>query len=107
MLWGRKISYNLRYRKNINLFQIDTSISVIKKYVDEETEAVFYSLEQLKEKTLQYLNNSPSIGIVLHHRYHNTNEKIKLIENYIKWLKTLPNIKFATQELIYKEFSRK
>jgi len=107
MLWGRKISYNLRYRKKFNLFQIDTSISVIKKYVNENTEATFYSLDELKKKTLKYLKNSSTVGIVLHHRYHNTPAKIKLIEDYIQWLKKLPDVKFVTQEYIYKKFSKK
>jgi peptidoglycan/xylan/chitin deacetylase (PgdA/CDA1 family) len=107
MLFGRKISYNLRHRKNLNLFQIDTSISVIKKYLDEGTEASFYSLDELKAKTTAYLNNSPTFGIVLHHRYHNTEAKIKLLEDYILWLKTMPDVEFVTQEYIYHKFAKK
>lgn len=107
MLWGRKISYNLRHRKKLNLFQIDTSISVIKKYINEDTEAIFYSLDELKNKTIEYLKNSPTVGIVLHHRYHNTSAKIKLMEDYIQWLKTLPGVVFVTQEFIYQKFKKK
>lgn len=107
MLFGRKISYNLRHRKKLNLFQIDTSISVIKKYLDEGTEASFYSLDELKAKTTAYLNISPTFGIVLHHRYHNTEAKIKLLEDYILWLKSLPDVEFVTQEFIYHKFAKK
>lgn len=107
MLFGRKISYNLKHKKGLSLFQIDTSISVIKKYINEESEALFYTLDELKSKTRKYLKNSPTIGIVLHHRYHNTQEKVKLLEDYIYWLKSLPQVKLCTQEEIYKEFSKK
>lgn len=107
MLFGRKISYNLRHRKNLNLFQIDTSISVIKKYLDESVEASFYSLDELKSKTLTYLKNAPSVGIVLHHRYHNKVSKIKLLEDYISWLKSLNNVEFVTQEFLYNKFAKR
>lgn len=107
MIFGRKISYNLQHRKDLNLFQIDTSISVIKKYLDEGAEASFYSLDELKSKTLMYLKNAPTVGIVLHHRYHNTESKIKLLEDYIVWLKSLNNVVFVTQEFLYNKFAKR
>jgi len=107
MLFNRKISYNLRYRKVLGLFQIDTSFSVIKHYINEESEALFYSLDELKKKTIEYLKNSTNLGIVLHHRYHNTPAKIKLLKDYINWVKSLDGVSFVTQEFIYRKFSAK
>ena len=71
------------------MFQIDTSISLIKKYIDEETEALFYSLDELKTLAIKYLNNSQTVGIVLHHRYHNSHEKLELLISFIEWLENL------------------
>lgn len=106
MLWDKKISYHLRHRKGLGLFQIDTSFSLIKKYKDEGTEADFYSLEQLKLKAAEYLRKAPTVGIVLHHRYHNTPEKLKLLEDFVVWLKSQKGIEFVTQEEIYKKFAK-
>ncbi len=107
MINNRKVSYNLRFKKGTNLFQIDTSLSIIKKYIDEGTNASFYTLEEIKSKTLDYLSNAPTVGIVLHHRYHNSTEKIQLLEDYVRWLKTIPNIEFVTQEFLYDKFTQK
>jgi hypothetical protein len=106
MFLGRKISYNLRYKKGTNLFQIDTAFSVIKKYLDDDEGAIFYSLKELKTISLKYISSVPNIGIVLHHRYHNNNEKIQLIEDFFNWLKRIPNIQFVTQEFIYKHYGK-
>lgn len=107
MLFGRKISWNLKYKPNTKLFQIDTSISLIKKFYDEDVNADFFTLEELKHKTLLYLKKKKNIGFVLHHRYHNTEEKIKLVDDFLVWLKTLPDIKFCTMETIYNTFSNR
>lgn len=107
MLFNRKISYNLRFRKGLGLFQIDTSISFIKEFIDEYTDARFYSLDTLKETILKYLKKVPNVGVVLHHRYHDSEIKIKLLEDYINWLTTLQNIEFVTQEFLYNKYAMK
>lgn len=103
-LFGRKISWHLRYKPGTRLFQIDTSISVIKRFLNEKTDAEFYSLQELQRQTLRLISTLQVIGVVLHHRYHNSKEKIKLIEDYIQWLKSLDFVQFATQEEIYNLF---
>lgn len=101
ILFGRKISWHLRYKPSTTLFQIDTSFSLNKKFINEETKSTFFSLEELKEKTNNYLSKYCTVGIVLHHRYHDNISKIELFKNYIKWIKTLKSIEFVTQEKIY------
>jgi hypothetical protein len=88
------------------LFQIDTSFSIEKKFIDEETQAEIYTLDELKVKTRKYLNQTSVLGIVTHHRYHNNKERLKVIENYIKWLKNEPNIQFVTQEEVYNQHAK-
>ena len=107
MINGRKISYNLKYRKGMSLFQIDTSISVIKNYVNEEQDAIFYSIDELKLQTQNCIKQIPSVGIVLHHRYHNSVDKIRILEQYIRWLKNLPNVHFVKQEFLFNKFATK
>ena len=106
MLFGRKISYHLKYRRNLNLFQIDTAISVIKKYNDENTSSQFYSFTELKNMTIKYLTTIPVVGIVLHHRYHDNDVKMSKIYEYLEWIKSLPNVKFATQEQIFNKYGK-
>lgn len=104
VLKGRKISYNLRYKKGTKLFQIDTALGVIKKYHNDDIDADIYTLDELKQKTLAYLNETSNVGIVLHHRYHYTPEKMKLVDDYYSWINTLLNIECVTQETIYNTF---
>jgi len=104
MLFGRKISWHLKHKPNTNLFQIDTSISNIKKFNDEMTNCEFYSFEDLKKRTQMYLKKNDVIGFVLHHRYENE-ISIEQLELFVKWLKSIPNIKFTTQEDIYKAYA--
>lgn len=107
MLFNKKVSYNLKYKPNTNLFQIDTSISIIDKFNDEFFDGEFLSLDQLKKETSFLLNNTNIVGIVLHHRYHTTDKINKLFTNYLNWLITIPNVKFVTQEFLYNKFGKK
>ena len=102
-LLERPVSYNLEKRPNTNLFNININISLIKKYINDETDCIMYSLDELKELTMMYIHEK-TIGIVLHHRYHNSTEKMQLVSDYIKWLKSLDNMNFVTQEMIYEKY---
>jgi peptidoglycan/xylan/chitin deacetylase (PgdA/CDA1 family) len=104
MIAGRKVSWNLRYKPNTNLFQIDTSISLIKKFYNEQSDCEYYTFEALKRISEDYMKQLDVVGFVLHHRY-DTHESIQMLENFIQWLKTIHNINFSTQEAIYKEYA--
>ena len=103
-LLNRKVSWNLKYKPNTNLFQIDLGISIIKKYNDERTACEMYTLDELKKLTINNLKIL-NIGLLIHHRYHNTEEKLMLVEDYLSWIKQLPNIEFSTQEQIFRIFA--
>ncbi len=102
-MFGKRISWNLQYHPNTNLFEIDMNVSFIKKYHNEETDAELYSLEYLIEETKKY-SKYRTIGILLHHRYHNSEEKIILVEDYLKWIKQ-QDYSFSTLKNIYEKFS--
>ncbi len=107
MLFGRKISWNLRTKPGTNIFQIDMGISVIKKYIDSETGCEFFSDDELNDLTHRYISSEKIVGILFHHRYHNDQLKIDYVDRYLGWLRTLPDIEFVTQEKIYQVFKAK
>jgi hypothetical protein len=102
LLFNRKVSYNLKIKPNSNLFQIDFAISIIKKYINEET-CIFRDIGDLKELTNRFLK-MPNIGVLLHHRFHNSPESMQLVRDFLDWLKTFPNLNFSTQQQIYMDY---
>jgi len=103
ILLGKRISYNLRKVPGTALFEIDMNFSFIKMYYEEGTKASFHDLKTLEKKFKQF-RGQKTIGILLHHRYHNTPDKIRLVEDLIKGIKRLEGIEFLTQEKIYRTF---
>jgi hypothetical protein len=100
----RKVSWNLKKINKTSVFQIDLAISIIKKYINEFEDCEMETLQDLKRETQQCLKLT-NVGVLFHHRYHNSPEKIKLIENYLDWLISIPNIKFCTQEEIFEKYN--
>jgi hypothetical protein len=64
---------------------------------------VMHSLEGLIEDTKNYLNQK-TIGVLIHHRYHNTPDKITFIENYLKWCKENSDFTYLSMSSIYDRF---
>ena len=105
-LFGKRVSWNLRYRPGSNLFEADMNVSFIRKYKNEETDCDFYSLEALQQNTQQYLRY-PTVGVLFHHRYHVNDEHFDLVRRYLDWLKTVPDTEYATMEEILHKFGKK
>lgn len=104
-LLGKRIPYDLEYKPGTNLFEINMNFGFIKKYLDEEYQSVLQTIDNMKSFTNSFLNSDrKTIGVLLHHRYHNTDEKVSLVEEYLNWIKSLNNIKFSNQETIYNTF---
>jgi len=106
LLFGYRVPYNLEYRPKNKIFQINMNISVIDKYHNEETDSTMLSLEELKNESKRFMIEK-TIGILLHHRYHNTKGKIKLVDDYLGWIKGQSNIQFVTLEKIYDRYADK
>lgn len=102
-LFDHHISWNLDYYPGTSLFEIDMNVGFIRKYVNEQEESVMHSLEGLIEDTKNYLNQK-TIGVLIHHRYHNTPDKIAFIENYLKWCKENPDFTYLSMSSIYDRF---
>jgi hypothetical protein len=96
---GHHVSWNLQKYPKTDLFEIDMNLGFIKKYLNEGTDSVMFTLEELKQKTIEY-SKYRTIGVLLHHRYHNTQANLDLVEEYLKWIKTT-GAEFLTMEKIY------
>jgi len=101
---GHHVSWNLRKYPGTNLFEIDMNFGFIKRYINEETNAEFMNLQELIEFTRRY-RKFKTIGILLHHRYHDNQEKVELVNNYLQWCLKQDFI-FFSMEKIYEKFNR-
>jgi hypothetical protein len=105
MIKGRKISWHLKNKPGTNLFQIDTSISLIKKFIDENNQCEYHNIDTLIAKSQDYIKHSNVIGYVLHHRYDNE-ATLAVLEKLLIWLKNQNNISFLTQKQIYEKYAK-
>lgn len=103
---GYRVPYNLCYRPDNKVFQINVNISLIDKYIDEDTCSIMPPIEKLKKETQRFMKEE-TIGILLHHRYHNTREKLKIVDEFLQWIKSIPHFQFTTIEKIYKSYAAK
>ncbi len=105
-LFGISIPWDLKLRPGTSIFNINFSLGPIKKYNNAWTESEMYSISEWIENTLRLIKKKHLvIGNVFHHRYHNTKEKMQLIENYLIWCKSQNDAEFLTQKQIYNRFS--
>lgn len=98
-LLDHHVSWNLKKYPGTNLFEIDMNFGFIKKYLNEQTDSILRSHEELLSATENYMNQQ-TIGVLLHHRYHDTTEKIQLVDNYLSWCLN-QNFEFMSMENIY------
>jgi hypothetical protein len=102
---GYRVPWNLRYRPISGIFEIDMNTGFIDKYYNEETSCKFFTLKEMQEDTLRFKRRK-TIGVLLHHRYHNTSERIKLIEDYLIWIKSQKWVEFSNLERIYSKYAK-
>lgn len=99
ILISKRVSYHNLIRKNTSLFELNVSVNLIQKYLNE-LEAKHFSVEQLVEKFNRSLLNSNVVGILLHHRYHSN--FISDLERFLVYLKN-KNYNFLTMQGIINE----
>jgi hypothetical protein len=104
-LLNHHVSWNLQRYPGTDLFEIDMNISFIGKYLDEESASEMLTIEQLQKETRMY-SRYRTVGVLLHHRYHNTEDKIALVEEYLEWCSRQPGVVFMNLESIYERFRR-
>lgn len=99
-LLGRKISWNLKHRYDGRIFQIDTSISIIKKFIDDKMNGAYYTYDELIHLITLYSSRRKANGIVFHHRYH-TDDTNQLIRNLLLAIKNNNSITPVTLSTLY------
>lgn len=103
-LLNHHVSWNLKNYPGTSLFEVDMNVSFIKKYLNEQAGSIMLTLEELIERTREYVRQR-TIGVLLHHRYHDAPEKIDLVDQYLDWCRTQP-FEFKTIEAVYEKFSK-
>ncbi len=101
--FDHRISYHLGRYPGSGLDEISISLSPIKKYLGlhGSTECVFESVETLKSRYLTSRKRTPVVGIVLHHRYHGSPDRMSLLAQFVEWLAALDGVRFMTLQDIY------
>lgn len=98
------VSWNLNTYPNTSLFEIDMNFGFITKYIDETDKCELADIDMMKSMTCKYLKQK-TIGVLIHHRYHNDDEKIQLIDLYLEWAKK-QNYDFSTMKMIYSRYAQ-
>ncbi len=104
-LLNHHVSWNLDFYPDTNLFEIDMNVGFIKKYYNESYDCEMMDLQEIIDDTIRY-KKYRTIGVLLHHRYHNTESKLTLIREYLKWCKSTPEFEFWSLKKIYEEFTK-
>ena len=102
-LFNHHVSWNLNLYPGTKLFEIDMNTGFIDKYYNEEYDCKMLNLEEMINETRRFINYK-TIGVLLHHRYHNTDAKIKVVDDYLKWCKSNSDFTFLSIEDIYLKF---
>jgi len=105
-LLARHVSYHLDFYPGTRLFCVDMAVSFIARYLGPHgsCDCIFYDLETLLNKIRNFTRHTPVVGVLLHHRFHHTEESLILVAELIKALKALPNAEFLNIREIYQRF---
>ncbi len=83
-LLNHHVSWNLKTIPGTRLLEIDMNVGFIRRYLNEGVDSVMFSLGEMKTDTMRYARRR-SIGVLLHHRYHTSEEHFALVEDYLDW----------------------
>lgn len=104
-LLGRGISNHLRNYPGTSMFEIDSALSFIKKYYDDYgTDCEFETCDDMLRHFDRFERFIPVIVILLHHRYHNSPEKIALVERVVDGLRERKYVSFSSYAEILGEY---
>jgi peptidoglycan/xylan/chitin deacetylase (PgdA/CDA1 family) len=95
---GRHVSHHLDFYPGSRLLEISVSISPIRKYLHdaEGTACEFYSNQELRRIFRTCRRQSPVVGVVLHHRFHDTPERLAVLSEFVAMLRAEPEVEFTT-----------
>ena len=79
---------------------------IVSAHKNQETDCDFHSYSDLCKWIDRYFFSNYPIGLLLHHRYHITNESIQLIINIIDYLEKKRGVPVSIEK-IYKNCEEK
>jgi hypothetical protein len=100
---GKHVSYHLDFYPGTGMYCIDMAVSFIRTYIGEHGSrtCVFHEAEAMARNIGRFIDHTPVIGVLLHHRFHHTEASLDLITDVIRHLKTIPDTEFLNLEEIY------
>lgn len=104
-LFGRHISNHLNYYPGTQMFEIDTSISFIKKYLGYN-ECEMNSVKEITRAFNVLKKQIPVVSFSLHHRLHNKKIHIDLFTSVLDEIQMMNNVTFVNYEKIYQEYTK-
>jgi hypothetical protein len=102
----RHVSHHLDYYAGTGLFSIDMAVSFIERYIGEygSRECVFHSADWIVDRVHRFLPHTPVVGLLLHHRFHTSEESLDLITEVLARLQRLPGAEFLNLHEIYRRY---
>lgn len=103
---GKHVSYHLDYYPGTGMYCIDMAVSFIRRYIGEHGTRTceFHEIKAMKANIAPFLGHTPVIGVLLHHRYHQTEASLDLVTEFIRHLKGIPDAEFLNIDEIYRRF---
>ncbi len=103
---GKHISYHLDFYPRTGMFCVDMAVSFIARYIGPHGSVTcdFHPLEVMERNIRKFIPFTPVIGVLLHHRYHHTEQSLDLITDTIRTIKTIPDAEFLNIEEIYNRY---
>ena len=86
LLFNHHVSWNMQKYPGTSMYEISMNISFIKRYINEKTDCEFFTYEALCSEIDKYFVSPYPVGLLLHHRYHITQESIDLISRVLDYL---------------------
>lgn len=104
---GRHVSHHMGYYPGSRLLEISVAISPIRKYLQSQngTTCEFHSTEDLKRIFRVCRRQSPVVGVVLHHRFHESPENLNRLSEFVAMLRAEPDVEFTSLAEIQRNLS--
>jgi hypothetical protein len=100
--FGHSVSNHLKYYPGTKMFEIDTSISFIKQYLDPSNNTCsMYSLEEILLMFEKFRKLTTVVVFLLHHRFHREKRYMELVERVVDELQKRDDVRFASYEEVY------
>jgi len=105
LILDRHVSYHLDFYPGTGMFCVDMAISLIDKYIGPYggRECVFHPFEEIRRRIDAFVQHTPVIGLLLHHRYHTDQESLDLVSRVLDYAQSLPGARFMNMDEVYQQ----